>query len=78
MWFSFKGEAYQLGYAESLDGLKWERRDNFSGITVGEKGDFDSEMVAYAAVVNYNGRHFMFYNGNNYGYDGIGLAVEEL
>ena len=76
MWFSYKGDAYQLGYAESYDGLKWERRDNFSGISVGESGDFDSDMMAYAAVVNYKGRHFMFYNGNNYGYDGIGLGVE--
>lgn len=78
MWFSYKGDAYQLGYAESYDGLKWERRDDFSGISVGKQGEFDSEMVAYAAIVNYNDRHFMFYNGNNYGYDGIGLAVEEL
>ena len=78
MWFSYKGDAYKIGYAESCDGLKWERRDDFSGISVGKQGDFDSEMVAYAAVVNYNGRHFMFYNGNNYGYGGIGLAVEEL
>jgi predicted GH43/DUF377 family glycosyl hydrolase len=79
MWFSYKGDAaYQLGYAESYDGLKWDRRDDFSGISVGKQGDFDSEMIAYAAVVNYKGRHFMFYNGNNYGYSGIGLAVEEL
>jgi predicted GH43/DUF377 family glycosyl hydrolase len=78
MWFSFKGDAYQLGYAESLDGLNWERRDDFSGISVGEKGDFDSDMISYAAVVKYKGRKFMFYNGNNYGYGGIGLAVEEL
>jgi predicted GH43/DUF377 family glycosyl hydrolase len=78
MWFSYKGDAYQIGYAESYDGLEWVRRDDFSGISVGNPGDFDSDMIAYAAVVNYKGRHFMFYNGNNYGYDGIGLAVEEL
>jgi hypothetical protein len=34
-------------------------------------------MIEYAAVVRYKDRHFMFYNGNNYGADGIGLAVEE-
>jgi len=79
MWFSYKGDAeYQLGYAESYDGLKWERRDDFSGVSVGKQGDFDSEMIAYAAIVKYNGKHFMFYNGNNYGYNGIGLAVEKL
>ena len=79
MWFSYKGDAaFQLGYAESYDGVDWIRNDGFSGISVGEQDKFDSEMIAYAAVVNYKGRHFMFYNGNNYGYDGIGLAVEEL
>lgn len=78
MWFSFKGKAYQLGYAESYNGIDWVRKDSFSGVSIGEDGDFDSEMIAYAAIVVYEGRHFMFYNGNNYGYDGIGLAVEEL
>jgi hypothetical protein len=34
--------------------------------------------MEYAAVVKYEDRHFMFYNGNNYGFDGIGLAVEAL
>jgi len=77
MWFSYKGDAYQLGYAESYDGLEWVRRDELSGISIGKHGDFDSEMTAYAAVVNYKGQHFMFYNGNNYGYYGIGLAVEQ-
>jgi predicted GH43/DUF377 family glycosyl hydrolase len=76
MWFSHKGDTYRMGYAESLDGLQWERRDDLVGIDVSAEG-FDSEMIEYAAVVKHNGRHFMFYNGNNYGYDGIGLAVEE-
>lgn len=76
MWFSHKGETYRMGYAESLDGLTWRRRDDLAGIDASDEG-FDSEMIEYAAVVKHNGRHFMFYNGNNYGHDGIGLAVEE-
>ena len=76
MWFSHKGETYRLGYAESEDGINWERRDEFAGLDVSKSG-WDSEMVEYAAIVNYKGQHFMFYNGNNYGYDGIGLAIEE-
>ena len=78
MWFSFKGDSYQIGYAESYNGIDWFRKDDFSGITVGNDGEFDSDMIAYAAVVKYKTQHFMFYNGNNYGYDGIGLAVEKL
>jgi hypothetical protein len=76
MWFAHKGEAYRLGYAESEDGLEWHRRDDLAGLDVSATG-FDSEMIAYAVVVRHGGRRFMFYNGNNYGVDGIGLAVEE-
>jgi hypothetical protein len=76
MWFAHKGEAYRLGYAESINGVDWKRQDEFTGLDVSESG-FDSEMIAYASVVQHNGQHFMFYNGNNYGFDGIGLAVEE-
>lgn len=76
MWFAHKGKTYRLGYAESLDGITWVRRDELAGLDVSPCG-FDSDMIEYAAVVKYDGRHFMFYNGNNYGVDGIGLAVEE-
>ena len=76
MWFAHKGEKYRIGYAESLDGIAWTRRDDLAGIDVSPSG-FDSDMIEYAAVVRHDGRRFMFYNGNNYGVDGIGLAVEE-
>ena len=76
MWFAHKGDSYRLGYAESLNGLDWERDDKMAGLDV-SNGGFDTDMVEYAAIVKYGGRHFMFYNGNNYGYDGIGLAVEK-
>ena len=79
MWFSCKGDVnkgdgYRLGYAESLNGLDWERMDDRVGITVSEDG-WDSEMIEYAAVVKYDEKYYMFYNGNNYGEEGIGLAV---
>lgn len=76
MWFAHKGANYRLGYAESHDGLDWRRDDARVGIGVGSQG-FDSEMIEYAAVVSYGRKRFMFYNGNNYGYDGIGLAIGE-
>jgi len=76
MWFSYKSTDYRIGYAESNDGLNWERLDHLAGIDVSQTG-FDNQMIEYAAVVKHEGRFFMFYNGNNYGYDGIGLAVAE-
>jgi predicted GH43/DUF377 family glycosyl hydrolase len=76
MWFSYKGSEYRIGYAESRDGLNWERLDHLAGIDVSESG-FDSQMIEYAAVIKFNNKYFMFYNGNGYGYEGIGLAVSE-
>jgi len=77
MWFGYKSvSGYRIGYAESKDGLNWERLDHLAGIDVSESG-FDSQMIEYASIVKHNDRYFMFYNGNNYGFDGIGLAVSE-
>jgi len=76
MWFGYKGETYRIGYAESDDGLAWTRMDTEAGIEVSQDG-FDCDMVEYAAVVRHGDRRFMFYNGNNYGYEGIGLAIEK-
>lgn len=78
MWFSYKGGAYNIGYATSSDGIKWDRQDESGGMkATGVNGDFDSEMIAYGCVVPYKKKLYMFYNGNNYGYDGIGLAIAD-
>jgi predicted GH43/DUF377 family glycosyl hydrolase len=76
MWFAHKGAAYCMGYAESIDGLHWERDDSFGALDV-TAGQFDSEMVEYFAVVPYEGRKIMFYNGNDYGRNGFGVAIED-
>ena len=73
MWFAHKGEAYRLGYAESDDGLNWDRNDERLNIKLGPDG-FDSEMMEYGAVVTHGEKRFLFYNGNNYGADGIAVA----
>ena len=75
MWYSYRGPAYRIGYAESKDGLDWVRMDDIAGIDVSESG-WDSEMIEYAAVVSHDKKRFMFYNGNEFGENGIGLAVE--
>lgn len=75
MWYSFRGESYRIGYAESLDGVRWTRRDEEAGIDVSPDG-WDSEMIEYPHVIVHQGRRYLFYNGNGYGESGIGLAVE--
>lgn len=66
--------AYRLGYAESADGIHWERRDDEVGITRSEAG-WDSQMIAYGSVYRVGDRRLLFYNGNGFGRSGIGYAV---
>ena len=76
MWYSYRGDFNRIGYAESRDGILWMRMDEEAGIDVSAQG-WDSEMVEYAAVVRDNHRYYMFYNGSNFGENGIGMAVAE-
>jgi hypothetical protein len=73
MWYSVRGEAYRLGYAESGDGLSWSRRDTESVVEPSPSG-WDAEMVTYPQVVDDGDHRYLLYNGNGYGRTGIGLA----
>lgn len=76
MWYSHNaGAGYRIGWATSPDGLVWQRRDGDVGIGVSDEG-WDSEMICQPFVFSHAGRRYMLYNGNGYGRDGIGLAVE--
>lgn len=74
MWYAYRGAAYRIGYAESPDGIVWTRRDDRAGIAPSAAG-FDNEMIEYAAIAEARRQLFMFYNGNTFGREGIGLAV---
>ena len=76
MWYSYRGQSYRIGYAESTDGLYWERKDEEAGIDASKSG-WDSEMIEYPYVFDHKGERYMLYNGNGYGKTGIGLAVLE-
>ncbi len=83
MWYSYRkgsdyrtdrNQGYRIGYAESVDGLRWERKDNEVGIDVSLEG-WDSEMIAYSYIYEHKGKKYMFYNGNDFGKSGFGYAV---
>lgn len=76
MWYSHRGPAYRIGYAESSDGLSWTRLDSQVGLAPSESG-WDSEMLAYPCVFDHRGSRYMLYNGNGYGRTGVGWAVLE-
>ena len=67
---------YRLAYAESNDGIHWVNRN--INIDLSCEG-WDCEMMAYPSFVRVNGKGYLFYNGNNYGYNGFGYAelIEE-
>ncbi|HSZ15128.1 MAG TPA: hypothetical protein VK790_13915 [Solirubrobacteraceae bacterium] len=76
MWFAARGDRYRLGYAESHDGVSWDRDDARAGLEPSPQG-WDAEMVAYPAILDLGGVRYMLYNGNGYGKSGIGYAVDE-
>lgn len=84
MWYSFrnfnnyrtdKNNSYRIGYAESVDGIEWVRKDNNSGISISNNpNDWDSQMIEYPHVINVKNKRLMFYNGNDFGKTGFGYA----
>jgi hypothetical protein len=76
MWYSGRGHAYRIGYAESPDGLTWQRQDASVGIEPSVNG-WDADMIEYPHVFDLDGRRYMLYNGNGYGLSGFGLAELE-
>jgi hypothetical protein len=83
MWYSYRGsedyrsnkqKSYRIGYAESLNGIQWTRRDEQAGIDVSDAG-WDSEMIAYPCVIRGKTCDYLFYNGNGFGQQGFGYAV---
>ena len=79
MWFSSRGSreysTYRIRKAISDDGINWKRTEEIE-LDVSKDG-WDSEMVCYPYVFEYNEKLYMLYNGNGYGKTGIGLAVLE-
>lgn len=78
MWYSYRGgdqsENYRIGYAESEDGRKWNRKDDVVILNTSEAG-WDSKMICYPFVFDYNEDRYLLYNGNDYGKTGFGLAI---
>lgn len=64
---------YYIGYAESQDGIVWDRKDDLAGISLGPE-EWDDTNLSYPYLFRYNGHTFMFYNGNGCGKSGFGYA----
>lgn len=82
LWYSYRlfndyrnsvKSSYRIGYAESLNGIRFERKDRIAGITLSETG-WDQKMQCYPHVIDVKARRLMFYNGNGFGQSGFGVA----
>ena len=71
-----KGRGYKIGYATSSDKYNWTREDENAGISYSDEG-WDSSMHHYPHVLKLDGKHYMLYNGNDFGKYGFGVAVLE-
>ena len=85
MWYCYRGsidyrtdtnQSYRLGYAESVDGIDWTRKDEDIGIDRSADG-WDSVMMCYPYIYEHLGKKYLLYNGNGFGESGIGYAVQQ-
>ena len=74
MWFPYRGDRYKIGYAESSDGLTWERMDEQVTFVPAEPAALEDDMQCYPLILDADGERYMAYNGNGYGLTGFGLA----
>ena len=73
MWFCSRGDRYRLGYAHSADGIHWRREADGVFLEPAPRG-WDGQMQAYPSVLRDGNRWWLFYNGNEYGAAGFGIA----
>jgi len=65
---------YLPGIAASSDGVSWQRSERPFPLKLSASG-WDSRHLCYPCPLVWNGKTFIFYNGNNMGRDGFGVAV---
>ncbi|MGE4170323.1 MAG: hypothetical protein AB7F28_06355 [Candidatus Margulisiibacteriota bacterium] len=64
---------YRLGQAESKDGIHWTKSPTEFGVETSASG-WDSDMICYGIPFSHKNKHYLFYNGNQYGKTGVGYA----
>ena len=75
MFYSVKKKFYEIK-TSILKNDKWNRKDLFK--FDGNDFQFDNESQEYCSLIKYENNIYMFYNGNNYGKKGIGLAIAKI
>lgn len=84
MWYCYRSAVdfregkggYRIGYAESKNARDWVRLDHQVELNVSREG-WDSQMMAFPAIIDVENKRYLFYNGNGFGQSGIGFAVSD-
>jgi hypothetical protein len=85
MWFGYrrpyeedgKVGKYKLGFANSKNGLNWQKRYAETNILASGE-EWDSQMMCYPAVIKLKDVLYMFYCGNEFGKSGFGVLYHDL
>jgi hypothetical protein len=67
---------YFPGRARSADGVHWTREDGAFELAL-SPGGWDSRHLCYPSFLTVGAKEYLFYNGNDMGRDGFGVAVRE-
>ena len=75
MYFSVRtySRGYYISYAESANGVEWQRMNEKTGISCSDLG-WDSINMSYPYLIKVKNKTYMFYNGNGCGKTGFGYA----
>ena len=75
MYYCCRGGSYRLAYASSLDGLSWQKHEDWQ--IQDNLPLWAIEMQCYPALATWNGQRHLLFNGNNFGKTGFGV-IEEI
>jgi hypothetical protein len=75
MFFSCKKKQYKICTAvKDKKNNNWVRKLKML-FSENSNHNFDNKSQEYCSIIRIKQKYYMFYNGNNYGKDGIGLAI---
>ncbi len=77
MWYSHAKPDYRIRYAESLDGINWERSPLPLALDASPAPAWDDQMVEYPEVDLADGQWRLWFCGNGFGNVGFALGVVE-
>jgi predicted GH43/DUF377 family glycosyl hydrolase len=64
LWYTGRGaQNFQIGYAESMDGITWEKHTQNPVLSFGAPGELDADAVYGPCVLKYDSLYHMWYTG---------------